>query len=57
MKEFETQGDVLGFALKGYNAVAVKGDTYIVIGVNTVDIMAPYKKDQFAEVCRSLTFK
>ncbi|MBM3173335.1 MAG: hypothetical protein FJZ85_06480 [Chloroflexi bacterium] len=57
MKEFETQGDVLGFALKGYNAVALKGDTYIVIAVNTVDIMSPYKKDQFAEVVRTLTFK
>jgi hypothetical protein len=56
-KEFEMQGDLMGFPVKLFTAVAKKGDAYICVAVTTVDIMAPYNKAQFAEVCRSLFIK
>jgi hypothetical protein len=53
----EIKGDLMGFPIKAIGTVKKKGDDSYVAIVATVDIMAPYKKDQFAEVTHSLTLK
>lgn len=55
--DMELKGDLMGFPVKAYATIADAGDASYMVLVVTVDIMAPYKKDQFQTICNSLFLK
>jgi hypothetical protein len=55
--DMELKGDLMGFPVKALATIAQKGDLTALACVVTVDIMAPYKKDQFGEVTHTLFIK
>jgi len=55
--DLELKGDLMGFPVKAIATITKAGDTTILACIVTVDIMAPYKKDEFMKITHSLFIK